>query len=148
MNLEQIKADLYAKLQLEDIAAGKKDRKLLTGMRDMPVKKMIDAANYIDKELLPAVKKKSGDKSADYEFFRNVFDYLMYAIIIIDRYEALEMRWVSKRVENEVLRDHLAIMTRELEKYNALEDLYFTDALNLYAERIKLNADARLSRGK
>lgn len=147
MNLEQIKAALLADASLKDITEGGTGN-ILKGMRDIPVKKIIDAAHYIDKELLPAVKKKSGDKSADYEFFSNVFKYLLYAITIIDRYEQLESRWVSQKVEMIVLREHLELMTRELGKYNALEDLYMTDALDIYAKRVKDAADARLNKLK
>jgi hypothetical protein len=147
MNLEQIKADLLSEASLKDLTDGGTG-KILNGVRDMPIKKIIDAANYIDKELLPAVKKKSGDKGADYEFFSNVFKYLLYSITIIDRYEQLENRWVRQKVEMVILREHLELMTRELEKYNALEDLYMTDALDVYAKRVKAAAEARLNKMK
>jgi hypothetical protein len=147
MTLQEIKAALLGEASLRDLTEGGSG-KILKGVRDMPVKKMIDAANYIDKELLPAVKKKSGDKSADYEFFSNVFKYLLYGITLVDRYEQLESRWVSQKVEMIVLRDHLELMTRELGKYNALEDLYMTDALDIYAKRVKDAADARLNKLK
>jgi hypothetical protein len=140
-NLEKMR--LLAADSLKDLSRGERD-KLVKGMREVPVAKMIDAVNFIDKNLLPAVKKKSGDKSADFEFFTNVIDYLLWAIVIVDRYETLEMKWTGQKLEIQVLREYLQIYEKEIGKYTALEDLMLSSSLDLYAKRIKDAAADRL----
>jgi hypothetical protein len=140
-NLEKFR--LLAKDSLDDLTNGKRD-KMVKAMRDVPVAKMIDAVNFIDKNLLPAVKRKSGDKSADYEFFTNVIDYLLWAIVIVDRYETLEGRWIHQKIEIQLLREELEYMERELSRYVAAEDLMMSGAMDIYAERAKNAAADRL----
>jgi len=140
-NLEKLR--LQAKDTLKDVSNGQLS-KLARAMKDVPVARMIDAVNYIDKNLLPAIKRKSGDKSADHEFFTNVIDYLLWAIAIVDRYETLESRWAGQRLEIQVLREQLEIMEKELSKYVAIEDLMYTSSMDIYAERVKRAAEDRL----
>jgi hypothetical protein len=140
-NLEKIR--LLEADSLKDLASGERD-KMVKGMKDVPVAKIIDAVNFIDKNLLPAVKKKSGDKSSDYEFLKNNIDYLLWAIVIHDRYDALEMRWIRQRMEIQVLREQMEILERELSKYVAMEDLLMSSTMDVYAERVKSAATDRL----
>jgi len=148
MSLEKIKADLLLRQSLEDVAKSVRDKKIGRGVNDIPVKKIIDAVDYIEKNLLPAVKKKGGEASADYEFFSSLIKYLLYAIVVTDRYDYLEGKYVRKLIEGQIQREHMELMERELRKYNALEDLYLTDALDLYAQRIKDAAQDRLDKEK
>lgn len=143
MNWSLEKLRLQAADRLKDVSNGELS-KLSRGMKDVPVARIIDAVNYIDKNLLPAIKKKSGEKSADFELFTQVVGYLLWCIAIVDRYEALERRWVQQRLEIQLLREQLELMQRELSKYVALEDLMMTSALDLYAERVKKAAEDRL----
>jgi hypothetical protein len=145
MNWNLEKQRLLAADRLKDISEGDR-QKMVKGMKDVPVAKMIDAVNFIDKNLLPAVKKKSGDKSADYEFFTNVIDYLLWAIVIADRYDALEGRWVRQRMQIKLLEEQLDLVEKELLKYTTLEDLFFTSGLDEYAKRIKDAAADRLTK--
>jgi hypothetical protein len=141
MTLEQIKADILYKDSLDAVAKGERDKKATDGVRDVPVRKMMDAIQYIDKNLLPAVKKKSGDKSADYEFFVEVRDMLIWGIMICDRYDALEGRLVRKRIEAALYKEWMELYEKELTKYTTLEDLFLTGALDIYAQGIKNRVD-------
>jgi hypothetical protein len=145
MNWNLEKQRLLAKDRLDDVSSGQRE-KLVRAMKDIPVARMIDAVNYIDKNLLPAVKKKSGGESADYKFFTEVVDYLLWCIVIVDRYESLEARWYGQRLEVKILREHLELMERELAKYNGLEDLYLASSMDIYAERVKRAAEDRLKK--
>jgi hypothetical protein len=137
MTLEEIKADLLYKDSLDAIAKGERHKRTTDGMNSVPVKKILDAVQYIDKNLLPAVKKKGGEKGADYEFFVGVRDMLIWSIIICDRYDALENKWVRKRIEAALYKEWMELYEKELTKYTTLEDLCLTDALNIYAQGIK-----------
>jgi hypothetical protein len=141
MNFEQIKADLLHKATIDGLVKEGADKRITPSMDDIPVKRMIDQVNYIDKELLPAIKKKSGDKSADYEFFSSVIKSLLHSIVVVDRWETLNRRWIHQLIELKLCREHLLILETELRKYHAMEDIYLVDGLRLYAERIKKHAD-------
>jgi hypothetical protein len=144
-NLEKVR--LLAKDSLDDLTNGKRE-KLVRGMKEVPVSRMIDAVNYIDKNLLPAIKKKSGEKSADYEFFKEVIDHLLWAVVIVDRYEALEGRWVHQKLEIQLLREYTEMYEKELQKYTTVEDLLLSSTLDLYADRVKQQAADRLQNKK
>lgn len=137
MTLEQLKADLLYKASLDKVASGERDEKMTAGMRDVPVAKMIHAVNYIDKNLLPAIKKKSGEKSADYEFFKEVIDYLLWAIVIVDRYDHLEGVWIRQKIEKKLLQELNEYYEKELMKYVTMEDLLLGGALDAYAKGVK-----------
>jgi hypothetical protein len=137
MTLEQIKADLLYKDSLDKVVAGDRQRKYTAGMKEVPVKRMIDAVDYIDKNMLPAVKKKKGEGSADYEFFKSVCDFLLWAVVVVDRYEQLESRWVRQKVEIQLLRELVETYEKELSKYTTMEDLLFSSSLDIYARRAK-----------
>jgi hypothetical protein len=141
MTLEEIKADLLYKSSLDAMAREGRDKKAADGVRDVPVRKMLDAIQYIDKNLLPAVRKKSGDKSADIEFFEGVRDMLIWAILITDRYDALEGRLVRKKIEAALYKEWLELYEKELTKYCTLEDIFLTGALDIYAQGIKNRVD-------
>jgi hypothetical protein len=141
MTLEQIKAELLHKAMVDGLIHDGVGKKITPSMEDIPVKRMIDQVNYIDKELLPAIKKKSGDQSADYEFFTGVLKSLLHSIIVLDRWELLNRRWVHQLIELKLCKEHLALLERELQKYDAMEDIYLIDGLNMYAERIKKHAE-------
>jgi hypothetical protein len=141
MTLEQIKADLLYRDSLDAIAKGDRDKRATDGLNGVPVKKIMDAIQYIDSNLLPAVKKKGGDKSADFEFFTGVRDMLVWAIIICDRYDTLEGRHVRKRIEAALYKEWVEFYEKALTKYTTLEDLMLTDSLNIYAQGVKNRVD-------
>jgi hypothetical protein len=148
MTLEQIKAELLHKATIDGLIKDGIGKRVTPSIDDIPVKRMIDQVNYLDKEILPAIKRKSGEKSADYEFFESVIKSLLYAVVLCDRWELLNKRWVHQLIERKICQDHLSLMETELQKYHAMEDLYLTDGLNIYAERIKQHADDLLKRKK
>jgi hypothetical protein len=148
MTLEQIKADLLHKATVDGLVKEMVGKKVTPSMADIPVKRMIDQVNYLDKEMLPAIKKKKGEGSADYEFFEAVIKSLLHAIVVVDRWELLNRRWVHQLIELKLCKEHLVLLETELQKYNAMEDIYLTDGMNLYADRIKQHAEDLLKQKK
>jgi hypothetical protein len=149
-SIEKYKADLKARLTLQELTAEEKTRnaKLGRGIADIPVARMIDQVNYINEQLLPAIKKKSGEKNADYEFFKSVSDSLLFAIILCDRHDGMEKRYVQLRLFTQFLQDRIPLLEQELEKYTTLEDILCTDALNAYADGVKSRVEGLLKRKK
>jgi hypothetical protein len=141
MSLEKIKADILHRVQVDGLVKEMEGKKVTPSMDDIPVKRMIDQVNYIDKELLPAIKRKSGESSADYEFFSAVIKSLLHAIVTVDRWERLELRYVNQLMQLQLCKEHLTILELELRKYHAMEDLYLRPGFNVYHDRVVKHAE-------
>jgi hypothetical protein len=148
MGIEQFKNDLLLKESLREKTEDERarDKRIAKGLRDIPVRKMIDNVLYIRNNLLPAIKKKSGDKSADFLVFSEIADSLLYAIILSDRFDALERMATFSKIRANLLTENMALYERELQKYCALEDLFLTDGLDRYADSVKRRAEGLLRR--
>lgn len=137
--LDKLKRELIEKNRLWAIAnpleADAYSKKLAEGIRDIPVRQMLDQLNYIEKELLPAIQKKKG-KEEDYKFFESVGRSLAYAVILLDRYDYLYGKFINSRIESVLLRDQLKMSEKELERYCTMEDLLLSDCMNKYAEGV------------
>lgn len=145
---EEIKRQLLERHQLDVISNPEKvkdrDKRLVQGMRDIPVVKFIEQALYLRNEMLPAIEKKKGKTSSEYTFFENVERSLLWAIMCVDRYENLSLRYYQQKVTMQVQHENLTILERELAKFQAVEDIFLTDALDRYAELVKARADGLL----
>ena len=144
--LEKLRQEILAKMSLDLVnEEGRAEQASTIGrMEDLPVNKMMKAVQYIEHNLLPAVKKKSGDRSPDYVFFEGVAKMLLHAIIINDRYRVIEQRYVNARIERELLRERLALVEREMDKYAAMEDLWLSESLDHISRGVRARAESLL----
>jgi hypothetical protein len=138
MNIDQVRRELIDKHKLWTSAnpqeAEQHKEKMAKGLRDIPINQMYDQLQYIEKEMLPAVKRKN--READIQFFERLCRSLAYAIIIYERYEYLHLKYINGRVELALLRDHSILIEKELQNYTTMEDLFLSDGMNKYAEAI------------
>jgi hypothetical protein len=152
MWIEDLKRQIIERHQLERIANPERDkemeRRLAQGIRDLPVSKFLQQIQYMEKELLPAVERRKGKDSEDYKFFASVCSSLVYAIILCDRYEYLENKLTSEHLLVQVLKDRQAMVEKELSRYCTMEDLYFSNFLDRYAEATAERAKSMLERKK
>jgi len=141
-DLAKLKADLLLLESLKEKTDEEKksNEKLAKGIDDIPVKKMMDQALHIRNELLPRIKKKQGETSADYIFFEGVANNLLYAILVADRYDELMGRFTRAKVMQQLQLENITVLERELQKYCALEDLFLSTGLDKIAEGIKARA--------
>jgi hypothetical protein len=132
-----------------DKLTNEKTKNLASGagfnLSDIPVRKFYDQAQYIEKTLLPAIEKKTGNKSADYQFFQGVYDSLLYAVMILDRQNSLLLKFQQARQWNEFLQARADLCEKELLKYTTLEDLWTIDAGNKYAQAVARNVQNLLT---
>jgi hypothetical protein len=144
--LEKLRQEILAKMAVDLVteAGREKQAKTILGMEDLPVNKMMKAVQYIENNLLPAVKKKSGDKSPDFVFFEDVAKMLLHAIIIHDRYREMERRYVNARIDRELLRERLALTEREMDKYATMEDLWLSESLDHISKGVRARAESLL----
>jgi hypothetical protein len=115
----------------ENLAAGGKFR-----LEEIPIRKFYDQAQYIEKTLLPAIERKSGKQSADYQFFHSVYMSLLYATVIVDRDRSLVMKVQHANQINAFLQQRADLAEKELMKYTTMEDLFVTDALDHIARGV------------
>ena len=148
MSIEQFKNDLLLKESLREKTAEEKerDKHIAKNLRDIPVRKMMDNVLYIRNNLLPAIKKKSGDKSADYIVFSEIMDSILFAIILADRFGSLERINTWSKIRYQLLEQNVVLYEQELQKYTTLEEIFLTDGMNKYAEGVKRRAEALLKR--
>lgn len=148
--LEEIKRSLLEKHQLDVLTNPEKtrdkDQRLVKAMRDIPVSKFIEQVLYFRNEMLPAIEKKKGKTSPDYIYFEGVERSLLWAITCVDRYEYLAAKFTGQKITLQIQEENLALLERELAKFQALEDIFLTDALDRYAAGVKSRAEGLLNR--
>jgi hypothetical protein len=118
-------------IKTENLAAG-------TGFvfGDIPIRKFFDQSQYIEKSILPAVAKRSGSKSADYQFFSETVRCLLYGTVLIDRQNSLVMKTQQLKQLNELLQARVDLAEKELLKYTTMEDLLLTESMDKIAANV------------
>lgn len=112
----------------KNLAAGGKFR-----LDEIPLRKFFEQAQYIEKTLLPAIDRKSGKKSADYQFFQGVYMSLLHAVMIADREHSLVKKTQHYKQLSDFYQARAEISETELLKYTTLENLYITGGLEIIA---------------
>lgn len=115
----------------KNLAAGGKFR-----LDEIPLRKFFEQAQYIEKTLLPAIEKKSGKKSADYQFFTEVYKSMLYAVVIMDREQTVVKQWQQNVQLAQIHKDRADMAERELLKYTTMEDLIMTGAMDSIARGV------------
>ena len=137
--LSKYKAELGMRAAMRS-AHDSPDQGKAKAIEDIPVRKMYEQAMYIENELLPRIEKKGGTKSADYQFFREVYKSILWAIIVLDRFDKITRLEAQTALYNELLRDRVLLLEKELQKYITMEDLLFSDGIDRIADVIKNRA--------
>jgi hypothetical protein len=125
-----------------------RDYKVVKGMADIPVGKMLNQAQFIQENLLPRLKKKGGDTTPDYLFFVDVYKSLLWSILVVDRLDIVKGELSKYKTYNVLFREHIQLLEAELQKYTTMEDIYLTDALDRYAQGVKSRVEALLRKEK
>jgi len=103
--------------------------KIAPGLADIPVNKILSQLQYLEFRLLPRIEQKSGKENADYKFFYEVFRSLLYMLIVLDRHTYLQTQfgWTNQLLK--FYKERYERAERELQKYNAAEDLLFSECM-------------------
>lgn len=113
------------------------NRKALARMQGLPTNRILSIVQYLQDQIIPAVKKRSGDSSKELELFTEIVDLLFWSILSDERAEYMSRQLGMAKLEKEILLERLRITESELSKYQTLEDLYTTDFLDHYAEGVR-----------
>lgn len=125
-------ANIRASLQLKtDINAARETlaAAALEVLRNMPTHRLSACIQYLEKNLIPAVERKSGKASADLTVFREVVDMLKWSAIVYDRLENQTRINTHLQLDLTILKERLLLAEGELSKYQTVEDLLLTDSL-------------------
>jgi hypothetical protein len=113
-------------------------------IEEVPVRKIYEQAMYIENDLLPRIEKRSGNDSADYQFFKDVFRSLLWCIAILDRFDKVCRSDTQTKLMNELMRDRCILLETELQKYITMEDLLFSDSIDRIADVVKKRVESLL----
>lgn len=107
-------------------------QKLTDGLKDVPVKKIMDQLQYLENILLPKIETSRGRESQDYQFYASVADSLQWAVLILDRYDRLLMRHHRNQIFSEHVCEQLTHARKELDMYQASEDILLNQSFQSY----------------
>lgn len=140
-------ANLKASLQLKtDINAARETLAVaaLEVLRKMPTHRIVASIQYLEKNLIPAVERKSGKSSADLTVFREVVDLLKWAAIVYDRLENQARINTHLQLDLTILKERLLLAESELTKYQTVEDLMLTDSLRHIEKGVRARIESDL----
>lgn len=115
-------------------------RKLEEGLRNMPVHKIYEQAQYMYNTALPMIEKKHGTDNENYRFYKSVADSLAWAILILRRDE-LQKRIISEQqMQAEFYINKANFYLQELTKYTTMEDLLMGESFELMRKTMAAKA--------
>jgi hypothetical protein len=95
---------------------------------EIPVRKIYDQAQQLDKITLPKIAATRGKDSEDYKFWESVYKSLLYAVIIIDRDRTLVLKLQQANQLMGFYKGCSEQYEKELLKYTTIEDIWITGA--------------------
>jgi hypothetical protein len=141
--LENLKASVQLKSDLG--AIGEKNfADAMAVLKTMPGHRTAAALQYLEKNLIPAVERKSGGKSADLPVFTEIANLLRWGSVVYDRLDIQVRSNALLRLEKQILVERVLLMEAELAKYQAVEDLYLTDALSHIEKGVRARIESDL----
>ncbi len=149
-NMDAIRKEIQDKIDLDKIANPDEHASTIGRMsaelERMPVKVMIDQVQYLDKQLLPAVKKRGGEKSEDYIFFQGLINSLLWGIMVKERFDRIERMYGHQALHLHIVKQEAALLKKELDKYTTMEDLWLSGSVEHILKGIQRRAEDLLNR--
>jgi hypothetical protein len=128
-DLDNLRASLQLKTDL-NAAREKLCSAALETLNKMPVHRIALCVQFIEKNLMPAVERKSGKNAPELGIFLETCNLLKWAVILYDRLEMQTRINSHLQLDLTILKERQVLYETELSKYQALEDLWLTDSLN------------------
>lgn len=125
--------NLRASIQLKDDIDSAGDKRFAEAMevlKKMPGHRIVACIQYLEKNLIPAVERKSGKASPELVVFKECAELLRWATIMYDRMDLQVRNNALLRLEKQILVERLLLTEAELQKYQTVEDLHLTSSLD------------------
>lgn len=109
--------------------------KLVDGLKKVEIASMVDQAQQLDAQIIPAIIKKHGEQSTEAKFWKGVLDTVIWAMYLVDHSERLHRRLVRTQHMLGYFQNHNQELQDELNYYTTLERFITQDQLKKAIEQ-------------
>jgi hypothetical protein len=103
--------------------------KLVDGLKKVEVAAMIDQAQQLDTQIIPAIIRKHGDQSAEAKFWKGVLDTIVWAMYLVDHSDSLNRQLIRTQHMLGYYQNYNRELQQELNYYTTLERFITEDQL-------------------
>jgi hypothetical protein len=103
--------------------------KLVDGLKKVEVAAMIDQAQQLDTQIIPAIIRKHGDQSAEAKFWKGVLDTVIWAMYLVDHSDSLNRQLIRTQHMLGYYQNYNRELQQELNYYTTLERFITEDQL-------------------
>jgi hypothetical protein len=103
--------------------------KLVDGLKKVEVAAMIDQAQQLDTQIIPAIIRKHGDQSAEARFWKGVLDTIVWAMYLVDHSDSLNRQLIRTQHMLGYYQNYNRELQQELNYYTTLERFITEDQL-------------------
>jgi hypothetical protein len=103
--------------------------KLVDGLKKVEVAAMIDQAQQLDTQIIPAIIRKHGDQSTEAKFWKGVLDTIIWAMYLVDHSDSLNRQLIRTQHMLGYYQNFGREMQEELNYYTTLERFITEDQL-------------------
>jgi hypothetical protein len=103
--------------------------KLVDGLKKVEVATMIDQAQQLDTQIIPAIIRKHGDQSAEAKFWKGVLDTIVWAMYLVDHSDSLNRQLIRTQHMLGYYQNYNRELQEELNYYTTLERFITEDQL-------------------
>ena len=103
--------------------------KLVDGLKKVEVGAMIDQAQQLETQIIPAIIRKHGDQSTEAKFWKGVLDTIVWAMYLVDHSDSLKRQLIRTQHMLGYYQNFGREMQEELNYYTTLERFITEDQL-------------------
>ncbi len=134
MSIDKIKSEVMTSNLLRKVAT---EERLHESLRVMPENKMHVIIQRLHNEIIPKLIANRGETHEDTKFFQDCRDSLIWALHALGRYDQIQTSLYNATMIRDYLTERNRQLEKELDKYNALEDVIINQTLEDYKEVIR-----------
>jgi hypothetical protein len=108
------------------------EEKLDDAFKAMPTNQIINCVLAVHNTILPKVVASRGESHPDTKLFEEVRDCLMYALHAVEKSHELGNNFYNLRILNDTLFQRCRLLEKQLDKFQALEEMEITSTLDDY----------------
>lgn len=105
-------------LVLEDLET---QQHLVNGLKKVPISSIVDQAQQLEHQILPALEKKYGLTHEQYTYWKGVLDSLNWLLHVMDYVERLERRLMRVQHQLKYYQDLAVKLDQEIQHFTTLE---------------------------
>ncbi len=113
------------------------DERLHESLRVMPESKMHVIIQRLHNDIIPKLISNRGEQHEDTKFFQDCRDSLIWALHALGRYDEMQNRLYNVTMIRDYLTERNKQLEKELDKYQALEDVIINQTLEDYKSVIR-----------